>query len=142
MATTAFSSQLSVLKVTITATPTTIPQLRGLRGPSFGNWDIRDITNLTSPSNYKEKLPIMKDPGTVASQMIWNPADSAQEYVRASNAAATAVLETFSEVLSNVDTSTIDFSAYVTKFEVTLNHGEEAIAELELTPTGAISFTP
>lgn len=142
-ATTAFSSQLSELRITIGATPTTINQIRGISGPSFGNWDIREITSLSSPDSYKEWLPIMKDPGNVVFQLIYKPDDDAHEYLRAKNAAAVASLETFSEVLTNATGSpSIDFVGYVTKFEIKLNHGEECIADVEVKPTGAVTFTP
>ncbi len=136
----AFSSQGSKLQVSISAVDTDILQIRGLTGPSV-NWDIADITNLNSPGNFKEKLPLMKDPGKVTFTLIYDPANAAHEYLRASNAAEFGTLEAFKEIINSATPKTIGFSAYVTKFQFKLETNKPGEVDVELTLTGAITFS-
>lgn len=135
-----YTSQGTLLKVTISALATSIPGIKGLKGPTI-NWDVKDTTALDAPSNFKTKKPIMKDPGTVTFQIKYDPADPTHEYLRNSNAASTPTLEAFTEVLSDTGAATITFSGYVTKFEYAAESGEILMADVEVTVTGAVTFT-
>ena len=138
MATTAFTSQGTTLAVTISATPTTITGIVGLRGPAI-TWNFDNITNLASPSNFEEFKPITKTPDSVAFELIWNPADAAQTYLQTANGSGS--LEVFLETLANTDASTVGYSAYVSKFEHSVEQGKAARVSVELKPTGAVTFT-
>jgi len=139
-ATVAASSQGSLLKVTMSSTPTVIPQIKGLTGPSITT-DYKEITTLSSPSAYKEYMPIMKDPGPVSFDLVWNPADTAatHEYLR--NANANSSLETFTEVTTHVTPKTITYQAYVSKFEYSATTGDVWMAKVELKVTGAVTVS-
>ncbi len=138
-ATIGYSSQGTVLQVSISAVYTTVGQPQGLTGPSI-SWTIEDISTLTSPSNFKEKLPLMKDPSTVAFTLIYDSANVAIEYLRASNFAATGTLEAFKIITSAVVPKTIGFSAYVTKFMFKHVVNKAAAIDVDLTLTGAVTF--
>lgn len=138
-ATLAYSSQGTQLKVTISGTPTIVPQAKGLTGPNV-TWTIEDITTLSSPSNFKEKLPLMKDPGPVTFTLVYDPANTAIEYLRGSNFAEFGTLETFSIVTSSLTPKTIGFTAYVTKFAFKHESNKSAQVDVELTLTGPVSF--
>ena len=140
-ATVPYSSQGTKLQVSISSVYTDINQIKGLTGPSI-DWDIADTTTLSSPSNYKEKFPLMKDPGTVSFDLVYDPANAAQEYLRASNAASAGVLEAFKEILSDPGQATIGFSGYVTKFEFKNESAQTGMAHVEITCSGAVTFTP
>lgn len=139
MPTTAYTSQGSLLKVAISSAATTIPGVKGLTGPSV-NTDFADITNLTSTGAYKEWQPIMKDPGGVSFDMIYDPADPAHEYLRAAN--VSQAKENFTLILSDAGAATMTFAAYIAKFEFKLGIGEVLMVSVELKLTGAITFTP
>ncbi len=52
-----------------------------------------DITNLTSPGNYKEQAPTIKDPGTVTVTGIWMPPSSSSVSGDPGQIAVTAAFE-------------------------------------------------
>jgi hypothetical protein len=137
-ATVAASSQGSQLKVTITSTPTVIPQIKGLTGPSITT-DYKEITTLSSPSAFKEYLPIMKDPGPVSFDLVWDPSNAAHAYLQTANAAGT--LEVFAEVTTHTTPKTISYSAYVSKFEFSASTGDFWMAKVELKVTGAVTVS-
>ncbi len=139
-ATLAASSQGSQLKVTISSTPTIIPQIQALAGPSIIT-DYKEITTLSSPSAFKEFMPIMKDPGPVTFDIVWNPADvgATHEYLRTANANST--LETFTEVTTHATPKTITYTAYVAKFEYSAATGDVWKVKVELKVTGAVTVS-
>jgi len=135
-ATTAYSSQTSNLKVSISSVMTHIPQIDSISGPSIVT-DLNDITNLDSPNSFKEFLPVLKDGGTVQCAMVYNPSDTTQQYIQNSNFNST--LESFELDLSTT-THKLTFSAYVTKFESTEKKGDALRVNFELKVTGPVVF--
>ncbi len=140
-ATVSYSSQTTQLSIKISSTLTPIPGIVGFPLPDIA-WDLDDITNLTSPNNFKEKKPIMKDPTPFSFDMIYDPADTAQEAVRAANNATLAPLTDFSITLSDTGAATVAFQGYVTKFQIKAEKGKSLMVTVEITPTGAVTFTP
>ena len=138
MATTSFSSMGTTLKVSISATPTEITGIVGLRGPAI-TWNFDTITNLGSTANFEEYAPVTKTPDSVTFELIWNPANTAQAYLLTANGSGS--LETFLETLTNTDASTIGYTAYVSKFEHSAEQGKVGRVNVELKPTGAVTFT-
>ncbi len=138
-ATQAYTSQGTQLQVSISSVFTTVPQAKGLMGPNV-TWTIEDITTLSSPSNFKEKLPLMKDPGPVSFTLIYDSANAAIEYLRASNFAEFGVLEAFKIITSAPVPKTISFSAYVTKFNFKHESNKSAQIDVEITLSGPVSF--
>jgi len=139
-ATISYSAQGTVLNVLMgsPAVLTPILQSKGYTGPSI-NWTIEDITNLSSPGGFKEKKPVAKDPGPCSFDLIYNPADPAHEYLRASNAAAVSVLEHFTLVMSSVTPKTVTFDGYVTKFEFDNQAIKVGTVKVEITNSGPIT---
>lgn len=133
-----YSSQGTILQVSISAVFTAVNQSRGFTGPTV-NWTIEDITTLSSTGGFKEKFPVIKDPGTVAFDLVYNPADAAHEYLRASNAANTGVLEAFKLIIPSPAPITLSFSGYVTKFEFDNQSIKVGLAKVDLTLSGAIT---
>lgn len=143
-ATQAYSSQGTVLQVSVPASPpnfVTVGQTRGLTGPSV-TWTIDDITTLTSPGNFKEKFPLMKDPMSVSFTLVYDSssANVGIDYLRASNMATYGVLERFRIVTSALVPRTIGFYAYVTKFAFKHETNKVAEVDVELTLSGPVTF--
>ncbi len=139
-ATQAYTSQGTTLQVSISSVFTDVPQCKGLTGPNV-TWTIEDITTLSSPSNFKEKLPLMKDPGPVSFTLVYDSANAAIEYLRASNFAEFGVLETFKIITSATVPKTIGFTAYVTKFSFKHESNKAAAVDCELMLSGPVTFT-
>jgi hypothetical protein len=137
-ATLAASSQGSQLKVSISSVFTPITQAKGLTGPSITT-DYKEITTLSSPSAFKEYQPIMKDPGPVSFDLVWNPADPTHAYLLAANQNST--LESFEEITTHLVPKTIAYSAYVSKFEFSATTGDVWMAKVELKATGAVTIS-
>jgi len=139
MATTATTSQGTLLKVSISSTFTTITGIKGVNSPGI-NWEFDEITNLGSTSNFKEWMTIMKDPGTVDFTMVWDPTNTAQAYLRTTHLAGS--LESFKLIGSDGGAYEFAFSAYVAKCEVKYEQGKAQVAEVSLRCSGAVSDTP
>jgi hypothetical protein len=139
-ATVAASSQGSQLKVSISSGFTAINQLQNLVGPSIVT-DYNEITTLSSPSAFKEYLPIMKDPGPVTFDLVWNPADAAQIYLQQANFTGSATPELFQEITTHAVPKTIAYSAYVSKFEISASTGKVWMAKVELKVTGLVTIS-
>lgn len=136
--TVAFSSQGTQLKIKIGATYTVVTGVEGLSVPSI-KWDMDDITNLGSPDKFKEKKTILKDPGAVSYECIYNPADPSHQALRTAN--ATGDLKEFQIVLSDEENETHSFKAYVTDFAPKAEKGKAGRLSVELTPSGPITVT-
>ena len=116
----------------------TIRQLKGFKTPS-NKWDIADKTTLSSPSNSKEKQPLMKDPGQCTGQMVFDPANEQHEYLRASNNEDVLPLEDFKVVYSDDDATVRLFQGYVTGFDESVQSAAMGMVDLEITASGAIT---
>jgi hypothetical protein len=140
MATTAFSAQGSKLEVLMGSPPAfaEIKGIKGLKGPGVSK-KIANKTNLASAGNFEEFQPLMNTPTPVTFQLVWNPGDTQQAYLLASNRDGDSPLESFKETFSDTDGTTQTFGAYVTKFEQTAQSNELLMADVELTPTGEIT---
>jgi hypothetical protein len=137
-ATVAASSQGSQLKVSISSVYTAISQVKALTGPSIVT-DYKEITTLSSPSAFKEYLPIMKDPGPVTFDLVWDGNNTTHNYLMAANQNST--LESFEEITTHVTPRTIAYSAYVSKFEFSATTGDVWMVKVELKATGAVTVT-
>jgi hypothetical protein len=138
--TVAFSSQGSKLMVLMGSPPEykTVRQLKGFKTPS-NKWDIADKTCLSSPSNSKEKQPLMKDPGNCTGQLVFDPANEQHEYLRNSNNEDVLPLEDFKVVYSDTGLTERLFQGYVTGFDESVQSGQMGMVDLEITASGAIT---
>src|SRR6185503_20498809 len=134
-ATNATTSQGSKLEVSVSSSFHEIIQIVGWTGPSIVT-DMADITNLGSPTAFKEWLPILKDGGNVSFDMFYIPADTYHAYLRTANINGT--LEAFKMTFVTSPAATISFSTYVTKFENKVQKGSPLMIGVELKVTGTI----
>jgi hypothetical protein len=136
-ATTAFSSQGSTLKISISGSPTAILNIQDATVPQ-GVPEFDEITNLSSPSNFKEWLPILIDGGTVALTLVYNANDATHQYVQAS--VTTQKLEVFEFDINGTGTHKFNFSAYVSKAENKFAKGKAGMMTVDLRITGPVTF--
>lgn len=137
MSTTAFSSQNSVLKITISGTPTAIPNIQDITIPQ-GIPEFDEITNLGSPSNFKEWLPILIDGGTVALTIVYNANDTTLQYLQGS--VTTQKLETLELDINGTGNHKFTFTAYVSKAENKFAKGKAEMLTADLRITGPVTF--
>lgn len=135
MPTTAFSSQGSQLKVTISTVPTLIPGVVGLPIPGTDP-EFDDITNLDSAGGYRERIQVGNAFVSSTYEVIWNPASAVHAFLAAAAAAGTVC--NFTAVLSNAGATTYTWSAYV-KFEPKADARKAGRFTLTLSATGAIT---
>jgi len=135
MTTTAFSSQGSQLKVTISSTPTLIPGVVGLPIPPTEP-EFDDITNLDSTGGFRERMVVGNAFTSATYEVIWNPASSVHAFLMA--AAAANTLCNFTAIMSDTGATTFTFSAYV-KFEPKADARKAGRFTLTLNVTGAVT---
>jgi hypothetical protein len=87
-----------------------------------------DITNIDSPSSYKEFLPVIIDPGDVSLEGIFNPEDASQTDLL--TACQSMTLTQFKIILSDPALTTLTFSGYVVEY-----------APIQIETTKAVTFT-
>lgn len=91
--------------------------------------DYDDITNHDSTGGYKEQMALLKDPGEIACELIFNPDDTMHQTLFADNAAG--ALRSWRVRLPNTSASETDFDAFVTGLN----------APAEVTRAMRLSFT-
>lgn len=117
----------------------TISGVKNLSGPSFSTEEI-DITNHTSASAYRERLPSFKSGGEVSLDLLYNPDDAVHEnlFVDFEN----RTLRNFQVVLSNTGSMQYGFASYVMGLEVQAPIDNALMVAVKLVVTGAVSRTP
>lgn len=117
-----------------------ITQIQKMSGPG-STVKIADKSTLSSPGGYEETQPLMKKLSPVPMTLVWDPSDTTLTYLQTSNATYPQPLEEFMQVASDPNLRTVRFSAYVTKFDPATNVNEMGMLSMELTPSGAPSFS-
>ena len=135
-----FSAQGAIIKVTISASPTAIPQVRSMKPPGVTR-EIADVTTLDSAGNFRQKLPLMNDTSIYTLELIWDPTNAVHDYLMDQAILATAVLDVFEITYPDTGAAKLAFSGYITKFEPDLQHGAVMNAMLEVVVTGAVVYT-
>jgi len=136
----AFSAQGTELYVKIAGLNTQVFQIQKMGGPG-SQVKIADKSTLSSPGGYEETQPLMKKLSPVPLTVIWDPADVAIQYLQASNAAYPQPLEEFTQVASDPSKRTVNFHAYVSKFDPTSDTNAMGMVAIELTPSGPPVFS-
>lgn len=131
------TSQLSKIQVTIVATLTDITRTTQIPLPSK-NVAYEDTTVLSSTA--MEWYPLLPDVSTITINGIWDVADAAQLYCRASNTLQT--LEVWKIIGSDAGAFSVGFSGYVAKFEVTYDVNKVQRFSMDIRVSGAITDTP
>ncbi len=137
--TSAYSSQSSKMEVEISGTFEEIVQSEGWDGPG-NQLTLEDITNLSSEEGSEEVFPISKKIAPLSSTLVYDPANAAHAYLRASNAAWPPVLESFQFTSSAPTPQVSTFKAYVTKFLPAHKSKKVARVNIEITPTGKLTI--
>lgn len=111
---------------------------RNISGPSFQTEEI-DITNHSSTSAYRERLPSFKSGGEVTADLLYNPADIVHEglFLDFENRA----LRNFTMALTDIGTMTYGFAAYVMGMEVQAPIDNALTVAVKLVVTGAVTRT-
>lgn len=104
-----------------------------------GKSDLQDVTNMDSPSSYREFLPTLLDAGDIAmdGNYLGNQDASQQTFQTMFDNQTLAVWQI---VLPN-SFGTWQFSAYVSAFDFDLPHDKQATFSAKLKITGAPTFT-
>lgn len=118
---------------------TSIVGLRNISGPNFQIEEI-DITNHSSASAYRERLPSFKSGGEVTGDLLYNPADTAHEGLFLDYENRT--LRNFQMALTDAGTMTYGFAAYVMGMEVQAPIDNALTVAVKLVITGAVTRTP
>lgn len=121
---------------------TPVVQVREIgSGPGGGSVDDIDITDHDSTSGYRQFLQGLKDSGTMAFTVNYDPAD-------ASHGSTTGLASLFDSgatrdwqiTLTDTGGSQVTFEAYVNQFEVVPQFNDALIANVSLRIAGAITF--
>lgn len=115
----------TTLKVTISASPTTIPQITSLTPPQMSNPEV-DTSALDS--TWRTFLSTLPDGGTVDFTFNYDHANSTHDYLR--DSFATGTQETWLVTFTDTGTATEAFTGHISAF----NYGE-------LTPEGLVQVS-
>jgi predicted secreted protein len=122
------------------ATPetfTTVAEVKSIEGPEL-SLDLMDVTNMDSPSYYREVLPGFKNAGEVTLELNFLPAHSTHNAVTGLLSKFEGrTLRNYKIVFPNIGNTTWSFAGYVTKFSPTANFDEPLNAAVTITVTGA-----
>lgn len=135
-ATVANSSQQTQMKVTISSVLTLILNVADITLP-VGTPEFDEITNLTSPSNFKEWLPTLIDGGTVAMTIIYDASNSTHQYLQ--DSITTQKLESFECDVNGTGSHKFTFNAYVSKGENKFAKGKAQMLTVDLRVTGPVT---
>jgi predicted secreted protein len=134
------SAKGTVLKVAITATPTTaVPGLQTI-GLDLGDRDQIDVTTHDSTGTEEFVDSGLRKTPSIEGSLVYDPADTTQEILRAAHAAGTLVY--FTLILPDAGNATWVMSGYVTRFKLpNLAVKAGLIADFALMAKVADSFT-
>ncbi|HEY0701266.1 MAG TPA: phage tail tube protein [Candidatus Acidoferrales bacterium] len=117
------------------STFTTIAEVLKING-SGGKSDLADVTNMDSPSNFREKLPTLLDSGDVSFDCNWIPGNSTQTQLTTDFNNQTLL---YWKILLPNGTNGLSFQGYVTDKNFDLPIDKQASKSLKLTITGPIT---
>jgi hypothetical protein len=98
-----------------------------------------DITNHSSPAGFREKVATIKDPGTIACQLIFDPANLLHRQLFADNAAGT--LLSWRITIPTPSSSKTEFDAYVTGLNNPAQETRAMRLDFSLERSGQPTFT-
>lgn len=117
---------------------TSLDGAKNITGPQFSTEEI-DITNHTSGSSYRERLPSFKSGGEVSIDLLYNPSDTQHEGLFTDFENRT--LRNFKMVLPDVGNCEYDFAAYVMGLEVQAPIDNALMLGVKLVITGPVTRT-
>lgn len=134
------STQGAKIQVSITAVLTDVPQCFEINPPGLER-RFKDVTHLGSTGNFTEYHPLMNDTSEGGFKIRWDPDNSVHDYLIDQSLLATAVLDAFKIILTNVGASTKEFNAFIMRFQETIQPNDILEAEIGLRCSGAITYT-
>lgn len=116
----------------------TIGQVRSLSGPTT-SVTVQDITTHSTAGNWREKLAVLLDPGTISFPINFDHADATHAFATGMwDDMIDLVLRNFQTVLSGT-AGTLAYGAYITGHGFDLPVDNVRQVNVELTISGAIS---
>ena len=115
-----------------------VPQCRVMNTPDITQ-DYLDGTNHDSPNFFKEYIDGPKDGGDVPVEIVWNPAIAL--HVQLFNDLIAQTLITWRVILANATSTTFEFTARVSKFNVPLAYDQIVTAQMSLKVTASPTLT-
>lgn len=136
----AFSSQASKLQITISGTPTDIPQLTNL--PEIGvTSDREDITTLDSTSRqYIDKIGDVEE---FVCEGIWDPTNTVHDLLMDQSllASGSKTVYTFTQIYSDTGAAQFSFTGKVVGMRIRTEVDAALRFTLTILQTGTISYT-
>lgn len=117
---------------------TTIAEVRSISGPGM-NLELVDATHMESPDFFREYLPSFKDGTEVSFEVNFLPADTNQQGLTTDFANRTK--RNFQLVFPNTDTTTWEFSGYVTNFSPNAVIDDVLTASVTVKVTGPVTIS-
>jgi predicted secreted protein len=99
-----------------------------------------DVTNMDSPSFFMEILPTIKKPGVVVVEFNYIAQNATQKGVLTDYQNRT--LQVWTITFSDAAPTIASFSAYVTKWHPIAKVKDQLKLQVELTISGAVTYTP
>lgn len=126
-----------LLKVSVhnAASYTTIAEMKDISGPEQ-TADLVDVTNQSSPNNYKEWLPTLLDGGHLTGPCNFIPTDASQTGLLTDLQART--LMDFEQTMGTTGKAFF-FSGYVVKFGVKLPVANVVASDIDIKITGPVT---
>ncbi|WP_109994948.1 phage tail tube protein [Salinisphaera sp. LB1] len=118
-----------------TGTYSKVAEVTGFDGPN-GSTNVIDATSLDS--QFAEKIGGLRDSGQVSVDLNFVPGDTSQQAVR--DAYGDAEKRDFRITLTDVDQTTIEFSALVTEFSISASADDKVTASTTLEITGGLTW--
>lgn len=116
-----------------------VPQANVLNSPDIAQ-DYVEISNHDSPGNFKEWIDTFRDGGDIPVGLIWNPALPMHVTIYNDLLAQTEL--DWRVVMNNATSTTWDFKARVSRFNVPLPHDQAVVAQMSLKVTANPALTP
>jgi hypothetical protein len=115
---------------------TTIGEVKDISGPAV-TVDIVEVTNMDSPSYFKEYIPTLKDGGEVTFDVNWTGSSVTQNQLVTDYGNRTR--RNFQLVTTHASPKTIAFSAYITNLTHALPVADVLKRSVTLRITGAVT---
>jgi predicted secreted protein len=126
---------------TPTETFTTVAEILNISGPDL-SLDLIDVTNMDSPSYYREVLPGFKSAGEIKFDINFMPVNSTHNPTSGILADFDGrVKRNWKLVFPDTGATTWSFAGYLTGFSVTSNFDDRLQASVTISITGAPTLT-
>lgn len=119
------------IKITISSTPTSIPNLLDHSGPSLSAETV-DATDADSTSDWEQHIPVRKVGGDVQFSMNYDPDNSVHQYLHDNVGVAGQTL-----TITHADATFFTVSGTITAFEPSGAHNDKLVVSCTFKVTGS-----